>query len=427
MKKLLCKENPVVNGYPEYGFIFSLIDDVTVPWVMNIFIEFEVIPEWELFISYVNHNSILQDCPYINNAMVKRNELLQEGVDIARYAAESIAADTCLFLYLDRFYISGTEEYRLKHYIHNSFVVGCDTDKEIIYLADNFNDGKYSIIKCSYDDFRNAFRRNSESIVYNSVLQNDYKGDVVKYLKDIIDKTGEAYIFAEKSDIKAFKTCFPMAHDLKIVGYDNARKRFRIESYFAKKPVVSCSFDEIGKAYRCYPKQDEIDEIVLLKKVLPERPERIDLKKIVPSLEEYISPSKGETKRDGYTVGHNMFVLDYIHDKIWIIEGTRYRFWQFLYERAMLMEFRVKKLEDMGVLPKDDTFSGQFVRIKKGYLLLRNLFIKADIDGDRLEPSFADIMAQLISGEKESIRRLTEILKAYIDATGNGELPPEGE
>ncbi len=414
MKKILCKEKPPIGCYPEYGFLFSLIDDITAPWVMNNFIEFEVVPEWELFISYANHDSILKDCPYISESILKRNELSKKAVDIADLAVKSIADDTCLFLFLDRFYIKGTQEYHIKHYMHNSFVVGCDTDREVVYLADNFNYGKYSVIECGFADFQSAFLRDSESHVCERKLQDTYSGNLVRCLKDILDYKKEAYIFAESSDIKAFNLGFPLAHDLKIVGYDDKKCCFYIEDRYNKNPVVPCSYKEIEKAYRRFPKQEQIDEIVMLKKTEPKDKQEIDIKKIVASLEEYLNPQAGETRRAGFLVSHNIFSLEFIADKAWILEATRYRFWQFLYERAMIMEIRVRRLIELRLIDAESEYTDTFTGLKKAYLLLRNLIIKADIEKEDIDSSFIDIMAQVISKEKESVTDLIERLKAHV-------------
>lgn len=414
MKKILCNDKPPISCYPEYGFLFSLIDDIKVPWVMNNFIEFEVVPEWEMFISFVNHDCILKECPYISESILKRSELGKEAPDIVSLAVKSITEDTCLFLFLDRFYINGTEEYHLKHYMHNSFVVGCDTDREVVYLADNFNDGKYSVIECGFEDFKNAFQRDPESHVCERKLQDSYSGDLVKYLKDILENKKEAYVFAERSDIKAFKAGFPMAHDLKIVGHDDKKNCFFIEDHYTKNPIVSCSYEEIKEAYRRFPKQEQLDEIVVLKKTEPKDAQEIDIEKIVASLEEYLHPQAGETRRDGFTVSHNMFSLEFIADKAWILGATRYRFWQFLYERAMIMEARVRRLTELKLIDAGSDFEETFTGLKKAYLLLRNLIIKADIEKEDIDSSFMGIMAQVISKEKESVTGLIEKLKAHI-------------
>ena len=377
MKKILCHNEPVISCYPEYGFLFSFIEDVNAPWFVNQFIELELIPEWECFISYKNHSQLLRKCPYIKDHVAMRSDLNRKNIDIVEFAVENITKDTCLFVFLDYYYIGQLPEYQKKHYIHNSFVVGCDTDKEVIYLADNFFNGKYLIIECSYENFRSAFQRDADRTVQDNVLQEQYQNNVIEYIADLVEQYGEAYVFAERMDISGLETYYPTAHNLKIVGYDPDHKKIILEDHEVKDPTVVCSFEEMQKAYRRDPKQEHMDEIQILEKIVPGEKQIINVDTLIGSLENYLSPVHGESIRDGYKIIYNIKALEFIINNGEDNLGYRYRVLQFLYEHKILMERRVVQLTKEGFLEKENDLISRFAKLRKEYLLFRNVIIKS--------------------------------------------------
>lgn len=80
------------------------------------------------------------------------NELLEQ-------ICNNISQNKYIFLYLDHFFIKGSESYLKYHFAHDfTFIYGFDSQENVLYCADNFVNGKYSCLKISYHDMLAARR-----------------------------------------------------------------------------------------------------------------------------------------------------------------------------------------------------------------------------------------------------------------------------
>ena len=56
-------------------------------------------------------------------------------------------------IYLDRYYLPGTDMYRVAHKAHDvANILGYDNEKEVFIVSDNFYEGKYEIKEVNYAD-----------------------------------------------------------------------------------------------------------------------------------------------------------------------------------------------------------------------------------------------------------------------------------
>ena len=410
MKKILCNGQAEINCYPEYGFLFSILNDIYDPWVMNHFIQIQMIPGWEYFLSFQKHSELLEDCPYIERRVMERNELEEQG-DVAEFVEKQIQKNNCLFLFLDRFYIKGVSEYQRYHYMHNSFVVGFDSEQSIIFLADNFENGKFSMLECTYEDFRKAFCYEDRYHVKHSVLQREYAEDIVKYIEDLIDQNGKAFVFAERHEISELKTPFSMAHEVEIIGYDKIQNLFFIKDRSVRPDgTVKCSYDELRNAYRRDPKEEQNENIWIIHKKNDEKREIIDIRKIKTEIEAFLEPPE-KKMIGGYAHYFGTEALNVLAEGIRENKTIRFRVWHFLYEYETIMERRIHKLFELGLLNTDEILIEELEKLKISFRKLRNIAVKNSLVNYGIDEYYVNYAADTIEKEKRYMEYLYQRMK----------------
>ncbi len=85
---------------------------------------------------------------------ISLNKLIESAINNEKYALVPI----------DMYEIPFYRAYKKHHRIHHPFIIGYDNSKEVFYLFDNFNEGKYQEIELPYDLLSNA---------YNTLISND--------------------------------------------------------------------------------------------------------------------------------------------------------------------------------------------------------------------------------------------------------------
>ena len=412
MKKLLINDKVEVNCYPEYAFIFSLLRSSGDSWVMNNFIQTKLIPEWEYFIAYKDHEELLDKCPFLTIGKQPICDLANNNIDIIDYINDLIERNVCSFLYLDRFYVKSSPEFARIHYIHNTFVVGNDVDKKIIYLADNFQEGKYSIIECSFDDFRSAFYQNREWLIRTEVLDKEYNDELIPYVANMIDRNGKAFAYLDRMYVKGLKTHYQFAHDIEIIQYNHKRKKFKIVSnYYKRRKIVNCSYDEMKNAYRKDPKQASDGNVQLIQKHSLQTDVPIDPAKILRDLEDYVHPQTATAVVDGYNYYYGLPAIEEVIKFLEKGNKYRYRLFHFMYEHKMLMEKRVNQLMQLGIMESDDTLMRRFSELSKKYRELRNKAVKISLLKTESKERLDENLKELKNEEENCILSLIESLK----------------
>lgn len=414
MKELMINETTEISCYPEYGFIFSVLPSLGDPWVVNNFIQIKLIPEWEYFIAYQGHERLLDECPYLKSDTAGIAGLDQADIDIVDYVNGMLRENICAFLYLDRFYISSLPEYSRAHYIHNTFVVGHDLENELIYLADNFHEGKYNIVECNFDELRNAFYQNRECTIRNDVLEGEYGNELIPYISDMIGKKGRAFVFADRMYIRSLNTPFPLAHNIEISGCDCDKEELTlVADYWGKITTVRCSFEEMKMAFRRDPKQDSDDRIVLLKREKKGAEDRIDPERIMEELKAYLNPKQETDMVNGYSCYYGMQSLKEVVRYLETKKMYRIRIFHFLYEHKILMEKRVEQLMERGIIARDDEFMNRFRELTRKYKGLRNKAVKISISpAIQRDENLPQVLQELIDEEKACLSELLERLTA---------------
>lgn len=378
--KIIGDKYPTISCYPEYGLIFSLIENDCNPWILNNFLQIRLIPKWENFLTFDNHDQLLSQCPLFTYTSIPSYDINRSYENMIDFVTKSINEEKCLYVYVDRFYIKKLSEYARFHFIHRMFIIGYDMENEELYIADNFTNGRYEVITCTFDEFKNAFHRDEPRFLRDDILERDYHGDIIKYAIDIINSANSVIVFADRYYIKNLNTSYHMTHELEFNGYSLEKNEFYlIVDYGVDSKTLACKFEDLKEAYRKDPKRGCINDIGLISKKHSAVTDTLNMEQIINGLESYIYSKPSYGVEGNYVCYFGMEAIEYLLKYVTEHKEIRLRTFQFMYEHKVIMELRVRHLINSGVLEENDICIEDYIDLKKNFLNLRNSVIKYSV------------------------------------------------
>jgi len=238
-KRLEVKENPIIDTYSSHGNIVSIISgkEKIYPWILSRFLR----------VTYCVDNNYLDFCDgryldyyrcktkdvkgnrclynYRNYEFLSETDITESvlGDDIISEIINCIDLNCYVFLYLDHFYIQGTDVYNKTHRNHETLIFGYDSDRAVFYTADNFHTGKYSQLEVDFSQLISA-RRSSEKLELKPALKVTVRDDYVfKINLDDIRITITDFLVGKDSTRYGL---FPDVHNL------NAKYKYKHNEFF---------------------------------------------------------------------------------------------------------------------------------------------------------------------------------------------------
>lgn len=125
-------------------------------WIYNNFIHLMVAENahWGCFLF---DKDIWEDCPWIKKSVLDRDVINLHYKRITDYIMDCINRDKYVYMFIVRKYINNYEIRTDNKACHDIFIYGYDEQKEILYIADFFKNGKYELATCSFIEFENAY------------------------------------------------------------------------------------------------------------------------------------------------------------------------------------------------------------------------------------------------------------------------------
>ncbi|WP_029501825.1 hypothetical protein [Lachnoclostridium phytofermentans] len=158
-QKILQTKKPSITCYTAYGLLFSVLPESMIPWIHNNFIQLRYSKGWNI-VTFDNHHLFLSHCPSISFRTIPKY-IITEGFlgNIKQLIIEAINANEYVFMYVDRFYIKEAQWfYQKKHMEHEVFIYGYDLGKDVVYLADNLQNGKFVFVECPFSEIEQSYR-----------------------------------------------------------------------------------------------------------------------------------------------------------------------------------------------------------------------------------------------------------------------------
>lgn len=176
MKNILPISYPSITSFPGRANIYAISenDPVIKSWIMenyvqteSLYLEDRIVCDIDFFIPptilYRNHSALETQYvfnPYLDIMTIDSQIIGEEN--IIDFIISNIDRGYYLNIYINTSFIS---VYHRKS-LHPIFVYGYDSEKSIFYVADFFDNGKYSFSECRYCEMENAVKN------YNLSLQS---------------------------------------------------------------------------------------------------------------------------------------------------------------------------------------------------------------------------------------------------------------
>lgn len=181
--RVLPLEDVEIRAWPEQNFLFGILpqQEGGTDWIMNHFIQLRgahyLSYQWDAadasvtFYPYSIHQltpNMFDFCPFINKYAVPK--MMVKGLygKFHDFVREALDGGYYISTFLDQFFrsdLGGRYGFR-----HPAFIYGYDDSRKRIYLADNFERGKYGRKEISYAQLNEAFRLVSDEIWEVSVF-----------------------------------------------------------------------------------------------------------------------------------------------------------------------------------------------------------------------------------------------------------------
>ncbi|PQP83352.1 hypothetical protein C0Q44_01125 [Paenibacillus sp. PCH8] len=156
-KNVLKLGDPVISTYTSYGTLTSIMNEELWPWIFNNFIQIRYAYDWGIF-SFDSHQYLLGTCPGISFYNLPQEMVISKwGTSLKDVITEAIDMGYYLYIYADRYYIASTDYYQREHLMHEVLVYGYDLDRNLIYIADNLEDGKFVQVTCALDELEEGY------------------------------------------------------------------------------------------------------------------------------------------------------------------------------------------------------------------------------------------------------------------------------
>lgn len=158
-KKLDIKTDPPIKSYLHYSQSLSIIlaDDKTNEWFYSNFIQLYskkgASQEWDLLQILPDSFDLLHD-QYFHQVSHLNNEIINIDKDnIIELVKKWINNSYYVLMYVDEYFLPGTQIYKRGHYPHAQLVYGYNDEEKKLYIM-NFNDKvEYGSIEVDYEHF----------------------------------------------------------------------------------------------------------------------------------------------------------------------------------------------------------------------------------------------------------------------------------
>lgn len=169
-KCILPLEDVEIRAWPEQNFLLGLllVQKTGWEWFMNQFVQLRGAHYVQhqygakdmsiTFYPYAIHQlspNLFDFCPFINKYTVPKSLIIGNYRDFCEFVKYSLENGYYLSTFLDQFFREDMHGNYGFH--HPNFIYGYDDGEQCIYLADNFENGKYGRKKISYEQLNHAF------------------------------------------------------------------------------------------------------------------------------------------------------------------------------------------------------------------------------------------------------------------------------
>lgn len=177
IKKILPVKYPPITSFPQYADFLSiaLVEDRSLHWLYSHFIQLR--GYYKKGYPYIKFDDLppIEECPFCNEHILKRNFILNKWKDIVDFCIYSINLGYYIIINVDRYFLPVFDGYNKIHNIHPTLIYGYNIEKAIFNVADFYKDNKYSYSIVNFEDLNKAFINFKFS---KSIIRDNSKRDI---------------------------------------------------------------------------------------------------------------------------------------------------------------------------------------------------------------------------------------------------------
>ncbi|MEF2246414.1 hypothetical protein [Paenibacillus sp. IITD108] len=217
MDKILSFTKPIITSYPLHAQLLSGIQNShgSKPWILSNYIQLfasdnfikdnNYISAW---FDFFTTNFLHHEVPVISKQKIKRNLIDMLSNDITEFVINMLNDDYYVWLFIDKYYIPGTQHYYKNTFPHSILVYGYEEERNVFYCAGFFDNTGYKQLTVKREDIKKAYyskelfeiRNRAEYldyvIMYKSSNKNEYKLDI----NNIISLLNDYYYSVNSSE-----------------------------------------------------------------------------------------------------------------------------------------------------------------------------------------------------------------------------------
>lgn len=152
--KRLRLDPPLLYGHTVLGTVFSIIKPKDLPWIYSHFSQVMYHNEWQMII-FEEQIRLLEMCPFLQTHYIYYDEALYTCSSFSDMIMYLIDNDYYVYLFLDNKYIF-PDRFK-QNFAHTTLISGFDKIKNVFYLSDNYNMGKFTTIEVNMETVEKAF------------------------------------------------------------------------------------------------------------------------------------------------------------------------------------------------------------------------------------------------------------------------------
>ncbi|APO47216.1 hypothetical protein BS614_26310 [Paenibacillus xylanexedens] len=205
MNKLLHIETPIITSYPRNANFIAMLSGqhpYFEDWLLMNHIQLaSTIDEKQNFWIYFYEPLSRQYHPLLNKQELQKETFVELKIDLISFLTTNLDKNFYIYLSVDTYYISAYSN-PTEHYAHDLFIYGYSITENIFYIADFFENGKYSFRSASFKEIENAFHSQypEKNVEFDSIQLLSLNSSK-KYIFDVpyFKKMIEDYLHSNKT------------------------------------------------------------------------------------------------------------------------------------------------------------------------------------------------------------------------------------
>lgn len=154
-KILFMDDDPLISTYNRYGSVFSILpfDQKTKEWYLSNFVQvsYDLKYNWLHF----DCDMILENSPFVNYFKISREIINLKWEKATDFIVDAINKDYYIYMLVSTKDIPAFNHIAMP--VHEIFINGYDKNDNNIYIANNFDYGKYEKTTCTFDELNTSY------------------------------------------------------------------------------------------------------------------------------------------------------------------------------------------------------------------------------------------------------------------------------